>query len=187
MAARAEAAAETAVRIVAAATELFLTRPYEQVALDDVARLAGVTVQTVLRRYGSKEGLVAAAAQAAERTVQADRERAPVGNLAGAIANLAAHYEEWGDRVLRLLSQEERIEPLRRVTDAGRALHRRWVERTFAPWLRGRGAARGQRLAQLAAVTDVYTWKLLRKDQGLSRERTEHAILDLVRRITGGT
>jgi AcrR family transcriptional regulator len=185
MTARAEAAKATGERILSTATEAFLTHPYEQVSLDDVARGAGVTVQTVLRRFGSKEGLVAAAAEVGMERVRADRARAPIGDLAGAVRNLIDHYEEWGARVLRMLAQEEQVPPFRRVTDAGRQLHRGWVERTFAPWLRGSGADRARRLAQLVAVTDVYVWKLLRRDQGLSRSGTERTLLELLQRITG--
>lgn len=187
MSTRAAAAAATHERILESATLEFLTRPYEQVSLEDVATRAGVTVQTVLRRFGSKEALVAAAAAAGLARVQEDRNLAPVGNLAGAVHNLVDHYEEWGERVLRMLAQEEQVPPLRNVVDAGRGLHRRWVERTFAPWLQGARASRGRRLAQLIAVTDVYVWKLLRRDQGLSRSTTEQALFEIVQRITGGS
>ena len=37
-----------------------------------------------------------------------------------------------------------------------------------------------RRLAQLVAVCDVYTWKLLRRDAGLSRDQTELAIVELL-------
>lgn len=185
MGARAEATAATGERIIAAATELFLSRQYEEVALGDVARHAGVTVQTLIRRFGSKEGLVAAAAEVGSREVREQRDEAPVGDVAGAVRNLFEHYEQWGDRVLLMLCQEERVEPLRQITDAGRALHRDWVERTFSAWLRDRDTHRQQRFAQLVAVTDVYVWKLFRRDQGLSREAAERALRDLVELITG--
>jgi AcrR family transcriptional regulator len=185
MTARARAAAATGERILSTATEVFLGRPYEQVSLDDVAREAGVTVQTVLRRFGSKEDLVAAAAEVGIERVRAARARAPIGDLAGAVRNLVDHYEEWGARVLRMLAQEESVPPFRKVTEAGRRLHRAWVERTFAPWLRISGGVRAQRLAQLVAVTDVYVWKLLRRDQGLSRSATERTLLELLQLITG--
>lgn len=185
MTARAAAAAATHQRILATATEEFLTRPFEQVSLDDVATDAGVTVQTVLRRFGSKEALVAAAAEVGLERVRSERDRAPIGDVAGAVHNLIDHYEEWGERVLRMLAQEEQIAAFRKVAEAGRELHRGWVERTFAPWLRIRRAARARRLAQLIAVTDVYVWKLLRRDQGLSRAGTGTTLVELVQLITG--
>jgi hypothetical protein len=42
------------------------------------------------------------------------------------------------------------------------------------------GVARERRLAQLVAVCDVYTWKLLRLDAGLSRRQTQLAIHELL-------
>jgi hypothetical protein len=68
---------------------------------------------------------------------------------------------------------------------ASRAGARAVNERTFSPWLRDRGKRSQQRLAQLVAVTDVYVWKLFRRDQGLSREAAERALRDLVDLITG--
>jgi hypothetical protein len=55
------------------------------------------------------------------------------------------------------------------------------VERTFAPLLDGlEGAARTRRLAALVALTDVYTWKLMRRDMGLSLANTEAALVDVI-------
>jgi hypothetical protein len=38
-------------------------------------------------------------------------------------------------------------------------------------------------LAQLIAATDVYTWKVLRRDLGLSRQTTEATLRDLAIKI----
>jgi AcrR family transcriptional regulator len=181
----AAAAGATHARILATATELFLARRYEQVSLEDVATHAGVTVQTVLRRFGSKEGLVAAAAEIGLEQVRVQRNLAPIGDVAGAVHNLVDHYEEWGDRVVRMLAQEEQVPAFGKVAEAGRDLHRHWVERTFAPWLRAPPAVRARRLAQLIAVTDVQVWKLLRRDQCLPRSATETVLVELVQLITG--
>ena len=75
---------------------------------------------------------------------------------------------------------------LRAVTDMGRALHYEWVERTFAPLLAERtGEKRRRLLAELIAVCDVYFWKLLRRDLGLSREQTELAIRETILALKG--
>jgi len=66
----------------------------------------------------------------------------------------------------------------------GREGHERWCERTFPGALRGlRGAARRRRLAQLVVATDVYTWKLLRRDRGFDRSQTITAVRELVRAL----
>jgi AcrR family transcriptional regulator len=125
-----------------------------------VARRAGVTVQTVIRRFGGKQGLLAAAAQREAERVRRQRDQAPVGDLPGAVRNLLDHHEELGVPVLRLLAQEDRSPALRALADQGRAYHAGWCERVFAPTLTGlRGAERARRLAQLVAVTDVLTWE----------------------------
>jgi hypothetical protein len=43
-------------------------------------------------------------------------------------------------------------------------------------------AERAQRIAQLIAVIDLYSWKVLRRDLGMSRDETEAAVRDLVDR-----
>ena len=53
MRARAEAAAATRGRIVRAVLELHVERFHDQITLDAIADRAGVTVQTVLRQFGS--------------------------------------------------------------------------------------------------------------------------------------
>ena len=188
MQARAEAAAETGRRILEAVIELHRERFFDQVSLEDIAERAGVTVQTVLRRFGSKEQLIEAAAEEGNRQVTHQRDQAPVGDIEGAVKNLMEHYEEWGETALRLLAQEERVPAFRAVTDAGRALHHEWVERTFAPLLAERtGTARQRLLAELIAICDVYFWKLLRRDLRLSREQTELALKEMILALKGET
>jgi AcrR family transcriptional regulator len=184
MGARAEAAAETERKIFAAARHLLAERPFAQVTLDDVASRAGVTVQTVIRRYGSKDGLIRAVADMVRSEVAEQRFEAPVGDIDGAVANLVEHYEGTGDETFRLLCQEEQVPVLSEVLTAGRAMHRRWVACVFAPWLEPlRGAERARRTAQLVAICDVFTWKLLRRDVGLGRGQTEHAIREMLERV----
>ena len=62
MGARAEAVSATTARILDVAARAFTERPYDDVSLAAIADASGVTVQTLLRRWGSKEGLVDAAA-----------------------------------------------------------------------------------------------------------------------------
>src|SRR5215211_5145466 len=186
MGARAEAAAETGRRILEAVIELHRERFFDQVSLEDIAQRAGVTVQTVIRRFGSKEHLIEAAAEEGKRQVVRQRDQAPVGDVEGAVQNLVDHYEEWGESALRLLAQEERVAAFRSVTDAGRALHHEWVERTFAPLLAERtGAARRRLLAELVAICDVYFWKLLRRDLGLSHQQTQLALTETILALKG--
>ena len=188
MVARSQAAAATAERIVDAAVEVFWVRPTDQISLDEVARRADVSVQTVIRRFGSKDRLLAAAAQREAQRVRREREGAPVGDVPGAVHVLVDHYEAMGDRVLRMLAEEQRVPGLREIVDLGRALHRDWCARVFAPALANlTGIDRQRRLAQIVAVCDVYTWKLLRRDAHLSRRQTELALVELLNPILEGS
>jgi AcrR family transcriptional regulator len=182
---RARSTAETGERILEAATELFLEVPYPQLTLAAVADRAGVTVQTVIRRFGDKEGLVAAAAARGSDAVRAQRDEAAVGDVRGAVDNLVEHYEQAGDIALRLLAEEGTSVTIGEVTRSGRELHRSWCARVFAPYLeRLDGVERDRRLAQLVAVCDVYTWKLLRRDAALSRRQVTIALLELLEPLT---
>lgn len=186
MSARADAATATHRAILEAAIRQFGARAWEQVSLADIAAEAGVTVQTVLRRFGSKDGLAREAVELGVEEVRRERWRSARGDLPGAIHGLVAHYEQWGERSLRFLSQEDRISAMRQVTEAGRALHHGWVDHVFAPWLsKARGPARKRLRATLIATTDVFTWKILRRDLGFEPRAAELTIRELVEAILG--
>ena len=187
MRARADATAETARRIVNAMQELFAERPYDRITVDAAATRAGVTVQTVLRRFGSKEGLFVAAAQEGRAQIFAQRRAAPVGNRAAAVTNLFDHYERWGRIVMRLLEQEERVREIGVLAREGRRTHAGWVDRVFEPELtRLRGRARARRRAQLIVLTDVYVWKLLRRDLAMPRADAEEVVLGMIDVLCAG-
>jgi AcrR family transcriptional regulator len=98
MQARAQAAAATGERILDAAVAVFWQRPVDEIPLEEVARRAGVSLQTVIRRFGGKQGLFAAAAQRETERVRRQRDQAPVGDVRRAVRNLLDHYEELGVR-----------------------------------------------------------------------------------------
>jgi AcrR family transcriptional regulator len=186
MGARADATEATGERILDAATEVFWERPSDQVSLGEVAARAGVSVRTVIRRFGGRQGLLAAAAAREVRRERSERELAPVGDVARAVEVLLDHYEVAGERVLKMLAEEQQVPGLAHMVDMGRTVHRQWCARVFAPALAGlSGVERQRRLAQFVAVCDVYTWKLLRRDAGLSRRQTQLALVELLTPLRG--
>ena len=187
---RAQRAAQTTERIVTVTETLLLEGPLAEVTLKAIAAGAEVTVQTVLRHMGSRDGCLEAVAQRLAERVAEQRGASAPGDVDGAIAGLVDHYEADGRLVLNLLSQEGGSEPLaRRAAEVGRAFHRDWVRRCFGPWLGDAGdrdagdvdvGSVRQRVDALVAATDLYVWKLLRLDLGRSREATEGVLRHLV-------
>jgi AcrR family transcriptional regulator len=183
MTARAESVARTREQILAAAFALGDERMTVMIGLAEVAERAGVTVRTLLRHFGSREGLFDAVYEYASERVVEERET-PVGDARAAVATIVAHYERRGDRVMRMLEEARIDERMATYVERGRRVHREWVRTVFAPQLAQ--AADAPELEDLLVVaTDVYTWKLLRRDWGLSRKRTEERIYQLISRLSG--
>ena len=181
MGARAIAVERTSTRIMEAAVVLFRSRPFAEVTLQAIADAAGVTLQTVLRRFGSKENLFRSAADAHSDGIRKAREVTTPGDVPEIVRTLVASYEQMGDLNWRGVSQEDQFPLIKQLFDMARENHRRWVEVNFADILApARGAERERRTLLLFAATDFYIWKLYRWDLGRSREWTTGRMSDLV-------
>jgi AcrR family transcriptional regulator len=181
MQARARSTEATRKAIMDAVEVAFEELFYDEITLAGVAERAGVSVQTVLRHYESKEGLFAASHLHTAEKMGADRGPLPVGDPEAIVDDLVDHYERFGDRILWLLAQEEREPMLKHLADLGRLYHLQWCRQAFGPTLQGlRGKTRERRLAQFVTGTDIYVWKLLRRDRGLSKQQTKLAMKELV-------
>lgn len=181
MTARAQATTATGERLLAAAWRQFATRPFEEVTLREIATEAQVTPQTLHARFGTKEELFSAAYAWFGREEIAERPAAPTTDVPAAIAQLYDRYEQHGQAILRMLSQEERIPAVRKMTDAGRSYHRHWAQTTFQPLLTGlRGVRRERRLTAIIIATDLLAWKTLRLDMKLSRKSAERVVVEMI-------
>lgn len=166
--ARAQAAEATAQRIVDAFLARLMTQWFDEITLDSVADDAGVTVQTVVRRFGGKQGMLAESVKTLATQINA-RRACPPGDIGRLVGHLVDDYEQTGDAVIRLLALEPRHPALGAVIEFGRAEHRRWVSEVFAELLDALDAgARKRALDALVVTTDVYVWKLLRRDMARS-------------------
>jgi AcrR family transcriptional regulator len=184
MRARAAQAEQTRDRILDAVLSLVDEVPLVACTLPAVAERADVSVQTVLRAFGSREGLFEAALERSLPVVLAERPADP-NDRRRTIEALIDHYETRGDGVLLLLGQETWEPFAARVTTIGKRLHREWVEAAFAEAVGGSdGASRIELVDLLVAATDVYAWKLWRRDAGRSRNETVDRMLRLVASIT---
>ncbi|MGC1165639.1 MAG: TetR/AcrR family transcriptional regulator [Solirubrobacterales bacterium] len=186
MGARAKATEATKERILDAVEVAFEELLFDEITLAAVAQRAGVSVQTILRHFETREGLFMASLLHTGAKMAPDRTVLPVGDVEEIVGVLADHYEKFGDRVLRMLAQEEREPTLRMLTDLGREFHLEWCKQAFSPALKGlRGVKRERRIAQFVTGTDIYVWKLLRRDRGLSRAQTKLAMRELLEPLMG--
>lgn len=182
MRARAESAEGTRERVLDSAVEELWQRPVSEVRLEAVAARAEVTVQTVLRIFGSKSDLIGLALKPLRDRILRQRESGEPGDVEGTISALFDHYEQMGDFVIRNLAEEPKVPELRDWLDQGRMAHRQSMQRQFAPQLTGREDKRLV-LDCLVVACDVYTWKLLRRDAERSRRDAEACVRHLVTRI----
>lgn len=182
--ARAAATQDTQQRIVAAFRAALIARWMDEITLDDVASEAGTTRQTVIRMFGGKEGLLVAVAETMKDEIELSRFVAP-GAAPRAVARaLVADYELSGDIIMRLLAQEERHPVLSSLLAIGRHAHREWNAATFGPALAHlKRADRERRITQLVAITDVYVWKLLRRDLGCNAAETTTLIAGMLGKL----
>lgn len=183
---RAETEKATGEAIIKAALAAFAQEPFDRVTLQSIADDSGVTVQTVIRRFGSKEALFETLVEREAPRVLASREVADDAGLPAAIDALLSHYEQFGDIILNFVSQEHLFEPIGAIVDQGRRVHREWVERHCRKLLMGSHGARRERCLYAAIVaTDLSTWKLLRRDLGLEPSEVAAVMNELLNALKG--
>jgi AcrR family transcriptional regulator len=187
MAARLDAVESTRERILQATYDMWLERPYDEITVVAVAKSAGVSRQTVVRQFGTKDQLAVAVVDWRRPSEEAERATEP-GDVTAAVERLVARYEAIGDANVRVLELEGRVPAIDYLLSQARASHRGWIERTLLPIAPVTTTqVREQTVVALYAATDVTVWKLLRRDLGHSRAATQAIILRLVRGVLSET
>jgi len=183
MTGRAAKMEETRGRILDSAADLYLERGIDDFTLDEVARRAGTTVQTILRIHKSRDRLLFAALDKLSRA-GVPLKPTPPGDVAAAVSAIVDLYEAMGEMVLQWLGDERRRPELKQTLDEGRADHCNWVEIAFAPQLNAcAGPARTRLFNMLIVATDVYAWSKLRKDNRLARPEAETIMRGIVEAV----
>jgi AcrR family transcriptional regulator len=183
---RAKAEKATGKAILDAALLAFSREPFDRVTLQSIADASGVTVQTVIRRFGSKESLFQTLVERERPRIMASRIAAEDADLPAALEVLLKHYEQDGDMVLNFLAQEHLFEDIGVVVDEGRRVHREWVEQQCSDLLAGSSGIERERLLSAAIVaTDLSTWKLLRRDLGLQQAEVKAVINTILNALKG--
>src|ERR1700760_2063766 len=89
---RADATGRTRAAILVAARELFREDPQFDPSLEALSERAGVSTRTVIRQFGSKEGVLEAGTPGGVEAAAAPRHAEP-GDVAGAVRAITTHYE----------------------------------------------------------------------------------------------
>lgn len=165
MTTRAEAATQTEHTILKVTTDLWRERSLRDITLEAIAERAGVSVRTILRKYGSKESLYEACVENDTANIISARNRVPVGDVETALRVLMEDYEKNGDANIRTLALEEEFPVAHKILESGRKHHREWCARVFAPYLPDPSdPAYENSVYAFYAATEIYLWKLLRRD-----------------------
>lgn len=187
MSIRAERMAANERSIIVAIVELWMELPYHEITLDRVAERAGVTVRTILRKYGSKEGLIEACLENEEVSVDSGRIAPAPGNIRAILDILCAEYEAMYPAVMRTIAAVEQFPAADKILERGRNYHREWCALAFSPFLASPGTeAFEAKLTAFITATEIYLWKLLRKDMGKSVEEAKEVLRLLVEGIIAG-
>ena len=177
---RSEAVEGTKRRIAETALELFRERDYDTVTLNEIARAAGVSHQTVLNHCGSKAGVLPLAGAVFSEQVAELQADAVAGDVASVVRAACTRYEALGDANIRWAALGSRIPEVAERLAEGRANHQVWLEEMLGDRMPDDPQERRRVLLGLHAALDVFTWKLFRRDLDLSREQTELQLTDLV-------
>lgn len=186
MTARADAVERTGERIIDAMLERYGATPYDRIRLEDVAADAGVSAQTVIRRFGSKHGLLGATIQRELARIGADRAAALGEDPETTLRSLVRYYEDSGLLILKVYAEAHQAPGVPELAARGRAFHVQWCHRAFGDAL-GPGldeVTRRRRLAQVVAICDATTWRILRHDGELSPGQTEEALIEMMAPLT---
>jgi AcrR family transcriptional regulator len=181
---RKQAQERTRDALLDAATDEFIEGHWLKTSLESLSTKAGVTKQTLLRHFGSKDGLLMQALMRSAAQIREQRWGSPTDDVAGAVENLLDHYEAWGERSLRIGAWQSGPAMLAMIARGARQFHYEWVEYAFARWLDDLGGeARERRRAALIALCDVQTWWILSHDLELERANVHAILTNLIERL----
>ena len=182
MTARADAAERTGERINDAMLRRFTELPYDRIRLEDVAADAGVTVQTAIRRFGSKHGVLAATVERELTRLATERAVALGSSPQATLHSLVRYYEDHGALILKLYAEADQAPGVPELASRARGYHVTWCREAFSEALE-QGLdkrTRKRRLAQIVAICDATTWRILRFDGQLSPQQTEQALMEML-------
>ena len=137
-----------------------------------------------VEKYGSKEGLLEAVIKSKAADFMLVRNQTKAATWQEAVRALHAEYEQMGDAVLRTLQLENTYPVARKIAAHGRAYHAKWCAETFREFLpAAKSKGYKHQLIALIAATDLYIWKLLRRDMRCSQKETVEIMQQMIKRL----
>lgn len=187
MARTTEAQRRTRTALLNVAMEEFIGGGWEKLSLQELADRAQVTKQALLHHFGSKDGLLTQAMASTTAEMYTPCRSTAPGDVGGAVENLLDHYEEWGERSLRVGTWLESGPPvLANISRLARQMRHEWVEDAFAPQLERRcGDAHVRCRAALITLCDVHTWWLLSHDLEFERAAVRATLTTAIEALLG--
>jgi AcrR family transcriptional regulator len=187
-------AQQTREEIIAAARRLFAQRGYAATSMADVAREAGVVVQTIYASVGPKQALlrelndlIDTEAGVAELAAQIAATQDPAQVLVLVVRLTRQVVDRCGD-IVRAIHAGAGSEPdIAAVLAEGRDRHREGMAAaatqlaTAHALTEGIGAEQAGQL--LAVLTSNEVWFQLQRDFGMSLDEAEQWILTMLRRV----
>ncbi len=182
--ARAQAQERNRDALLDAAADEFYRGRWPSTSLEALATRAGVTKQTLLRHFGSKDRLLLQALSRGAAQVLEQRWSTPRDSVEGIVENLLEHYETWGERALRIGAWRTGPAFLARMSKLARQVHYEWVDFAFASWLEPLAQEdRARRRAALIALCDVQTWWLLEHDLELGHAQVSATLVTAIKAL----
>lgn len=170
---RAERASNTTLKIIKAVGRLWTKHALNDITLELIAQEAGVTARTILRKFGSKEGLLEECLAHDPANTSLERNQGIVGDVDHALRTLLDNYEQMGDAAIRTINLESELDIAQKIGAEGRKQHRAWCAHMFAPYLPEPTAKSYEvALAAFISATEIYLWKLMRRDLNMTYDET---------------
>lgn len=135
---------------------------YDEITLELLAEGAGVSVRTITRLFGSKEGIFRALMESGAAREISRRVAVP-GDIPSIVAVLSERYEATSDVEMRNISLQDSTPLFAEWIQEARAAHLEWLATMFAPWLPEKGPLRTERLMALFGATEIYVWFSVRR------------------------
>ena len=142
---------------VDATRAILFEKGFDAVTLQAVADRTGVSLKSIVRYFGTREGLFRACMRASIAREESSRVASP-GDVAAIAHTLAQRYRPMADWIVHNAHIEFAYPVMEEWMANVRRSHRDWLATAFAPWLPRKGPVRERRLMALFWATEVRSW-----------------------------